>query len=173
MEPAESGRERTNHHVERSLAEWHRAAHAADPARTPPRRADPDGEYLDVCATKLSARQVHETASRLANALAELGRRSRATGWPRSSRTRPRRHLSWWGAVQAGAISVPINTAYKGEYLRHQLADSGSKVLVVEASLAERASDVLGQIDGLDHLVVIGEADLGRPPVRSTRGRSC
>ena len=31
---------------------------------------DPDGEYLDICATKLSARQVDDTANRLANALA-------------------------------------------------------------------------------------------------------
>ena len=31
-------------------------------------------------------------------------------------------------ASAAGAIAVPINTAYKGEFLRHQLADSGSKV---------------------------------------------
>ena len=34
---------------------------------------DPDGEYLDVCATKLSAQVVYDTANSLANALAELG----------------------------------------------------------------------------------------------------
>ena len=34
--------------------------------------------------------------------------------------------LAWWGIVRGGAVAVPINTAYKGEYLRHQLTDSGS-----------------------------------------------
>jgi carnitine-CoA ligase len=123
---------------------------------------DPDGEYLDVCATKLSARQVHDTASRLANALAELGvtQGDRVATLIENS---PEATLSWWGSVQAGAISVPINTAYKGEYLRHQLADSGSKVLVVEASLAERAAQVFGQIGDLDHLVVIGETEVDLP----------
>ena len=41
--------------------------------------------------------------------------------------------LAWWGIVRGGAVAVPINTAYKGDYLRHQLADSGSTVLIVEA----------------------------------------
>ena len=34
---------------------------------------------------------------------------------------------------------MPINTAYKGEYLRHQLADSGAKVLVIDGDVADRA----------------------------------
>ena len=44
--------------------------------------------------------------------------------------------LSWWGTVLSGAISAPINTAYKGDYLRHQLADSGARVVVVQGDLA-------------------------------------
>ncbi len=123
---------------------------------------DPDGEYLDVCATKLSARQVHDTANRLANALADLGVEpgDRVATLIENS---PEATLSWWGAVQAGGIGVPINTAYKGEYLRHQLADSGSKVVIVEASLAERLAPVFGQIDELEHLVVIGDATTDLP----------
>src|ERR1700728_4101896 len=116
---------------------------------------DPDGAYLHVCGTALTARQVDDSANRLANAFTELGVRAgdRVATLIENS---PEATLSWWGTVQAGAIAVPVNTAYKGEYLRHQLADSGSRVLVVEASLADRASDVLGQIDGLAPLVVIG-----------------
>ena len=46
----------------------------------------------------------------------------------RSRARRPRGHphwrtreavLAWWGIVLAGAVAVPVNTAYKGEYLRH------------------------------------------------------
>ena len=39
-----------------------------------------------------------------------------------------------------GAIAVPINTAYKGQYLRHQLGDSGAKVVVVQRTLADRVA---------------------------------
>jgi crotonobetaine/carnitine-CoA ligase len=116
---------------------------------------DPDGEYLDVCGTAVSAGQVYETANRLANALAELGVRpgDRVATLIENS---PEAVLAWWGTVHAGAVSVPINTAYKGAYLRHQLADSGSSVLVVEASLLDRAVAVASELPDLRHLVVVG-----------------
>src|SRR5207253_9569420 len=41
--------------------------------------------------------------------------------------------------------------------LRHQLADSGSKVLLVEPSLLERAERVADSIDTLHHVVVLGD----------------
>jgi crotonobetaine/carnitine-CoA ligase len=119
---------------------------------------DPDGEYLDVCGTKLSAAEVGSTANRLANALHQLGVGPGdrvATLIENSAEAM----LAWWGAVRAGAIAVPINTAYKGEYLRHQLADSGSRVLVVEASLVERAAAIAAQVESLDHVVVIDDHD--------------
>jgi crotonobetaine/carnitine-CoA ligase len=123
---------------------------------------DPDGEYLDVCGTKLSAASVADTAYRLANGLAELGVRPGdrvATLIENSAEAA----LAWWGIVRAGAIAVPINTAYKGEYLRHQLADSGSRVLFVEADLLDRAERVVEDLPELDHLVLIGSAGADTP----------
>ncbi|MBV8559417.1 MAG: AMP-binding protein [Acidimicrobiia bacterium] len=116
---------------------------------------DPDGEYLDVTGTKLSAADVERTANRLANALAELGLRpgERVASLIENS---PDGLLAWWGAIRGGMVSVPINTAYKGEYLRHQLADSGSRVLFVDIDFLDRVRDVVGQVPGLDHVVVTG-----------------
>jgi crotonobetaine/carnitine-CoA ligase len=115
---------------------------------------DPDGEYLDVCGTTLTAADVADTANRLAASLHALcvqqGDRV-ATLIENSAEAA----LAWWGIVRAGAIAVPINTAYKGEYLRHQLTDSASRVLVVESALAERAAQVVDAVEGLDHVVVI------------------
>jgi len=117
--------------------------------------SDPDGEYLDVCGTKLSAADVGSTANRLANALRSLGVQvgDRVATLIESS---PEAALAWWGIVRAGAIAVPVNTAYKGEYLRHQLGDSGSSVLIVEPDLAERAAAVVDGLEGLRHVVVTG-----------------
>ena len=122
---------------------------------------DPDGEYLDVCGTKLTASSVATTAGSLAGALRSLGVRpgDRVATLLENS---PEALLAWWATVLAGGVSVPINTAYKGEYLRHQLADSGSRVLVVEAALAERAAAVVGQLPRLEHVVVVGD-DEGMP----------
>jgi crotonobetaine/carnitine-CoA ligase len=123
---------------------------------------DPDGEYLDVCGTKLSAVDVATTASRLAASLHELGvqRGDRVATLIENSAEAA---LAWWGIVRAGAIAVPINTAYKGDYLRHQLTDSGSRVLFVEAGLAGRAAQVVDAVESLAHVVVIdsGPAAVG------------
>jgi crotonobetaine/carnitine-CoA ligase len=115
---------------------------------------DPDGEYLDVCGTKLTAAGVASTANRLGNALGDLGvtKGERVATLVDNS---PEALLAWWGAVRAGAIGVPINTAFKGYYLRHQLQDSGSRVLVVERDLVDRAADVVGEVEGLEHVVVV------------------
>jgi carnitine-CoA ligase len=122
--------------------------------------ADPDGAYLDVCGTTATAAQVAAVADRLAGALADLGVRPGdrvATLLENSAEAM----LAWWGIVRAGAVAVPINTAYKGEYLRHQLADSGSRALVVDAELADRAARVTGELPELAHVVVVGgPADL-------------
>src|SRR5437763_12866543 len=117
--------------------------------------SDPDMEYLDVCGTKLSGADVEDHANRLANARAALG----VTPGDRVAtliENSPEALLSWYGTVRGSAIGVPINTAYKGEYLRHQLVDSGSRVLFVEADLADRAARVVGEIPDLDHVVVVG-----------------
>jgi crotonobetaine/carnitine-CoA ligase len=120
---------------------------------------DPDGEYLDVVGTKLSAANVFDVAGRLSSALNELGVASGervATLLENSAEAT----LSWWGAVLAGAVAVPINTAYKGEYLRHQLADSDARVLVVGTDSLERAARVLPALPELDHVIVVGTEEV-------------
>jgi crotonobetaine/carnitine-CoA ligase len=71
--------------------------------------------------------------------------------------------------IWAGAIAVPINTAYKGEYLRHQLADSGSKALLLQGDLAERAMRVVPEVHGLDHVIVIGDGPSDFPSATTHR----
>jgi carnitine-CoA ligase len=116
--------------------------------------ADPDGEYLDVCGTKLTAAAVADTANRVASSLRARGVKpgDRVASLIENSAEAA---LAWWGIVRTGAIAVPINTAYKGEYLRHQLHDSGARALIVEADLASRAAQVVDQVDELTHVAVI------------------
>ena len=117
--------------------------------------ADPDAAYLDVCGVTVTAGEVATTAGRLSAGLAGLGvgPGDRVATLLENS---VEAALAWWGIVHAGAVAVPVNTAYKGEYLRHQLADSGAKVLVVAADLVERAEKVVPRLDGLAHVVVVG-----------------
>lgn len=126
--------------------------------------ADPDSEYLDVCGVKSTAAEVADVSARIANALVELGVQQGdrvATLIENSAEAM----FAWWGIVRTGAIAVPINTAYKGEYLRHQLHDSGSRVLIVEADLADRAARVAGELPDLAHVVVIADERPSMPGV--------
>ena len=95
--------------------------------------ADPDGPFLDLAGTGLSAAAFDDATARLAAGLADLGvgAGDRVATLLENG---PAAVLAIFAAVRLGAVAVPVNTAYKGEFLAHQLGDSGSKVLVVQGS---------------------------------------
>src|ERR1035437_5605103 len=117
---------------------------------------DPDSPYLDVCGTSFTAAEVASIANRIAHTYVGLGVKpgDRVATLIENS---PEAMLAWWGAVRGNVVAVPINTAYKGDYLVHQLVDSGARVIVVEASLGERVAQVADRVPGLEHVVVIGD----------------
>jgi crotonobetaine/carnitine-CoA ligase len=117
---------------------------------------DPDGEYLDICGTKLTASEVVRSGWRLASSLDDLGtaQHDRIATILENS---PEALLAWAGIVLGGRIAVPVNTAYKGSYLLHQLADSGAKVVLVARSLAPRLTDVVQELPDLRHVVIIDD----------------
>ena len=121
---------------------------------------DPDGAYLDFEGTALTAREAGVVSTRVAHALAELGVR-RGDRVATLLENGPEQVLSFFGALKLGAIQVPINTAYKGEFLRHQLVDSGARVLVVHGDFASRVAAVMTSVvPELEAVVVAGEPDL-------------
>ncbi|MGQ0824524.1 MAG: AMP-binding protein [Actinomycetota bacterium] len=117
---------------------------------------DPDSQYLDVCGATFTAAGVDATANRIANALRGLGL-APADRVAILIENSPEAMLAWWGAVRGGMIAVPINTAYKGQYLHHQLGDSGARVVIVQRTLAHRVDAVLGELPDLEHVVVVDE----------------
>src|SRR4029077_18064857 len=69
--------------------------------------------------------------------------------------------ISFFAALKLCAIQVPINNAYKGEFLRHQLADSGAKVFILQGDFASRAAEVVGDATtpALTHCVMVDPPD--------------
>lgn len=57
------------------------------------------------------------------------------------------------GINRIGAICVPVNTAYRGEFLRHQLADAGAAVVIAETDYALRVLDVAAGVPTLTTLL--------------------
>jgi carnitine-CoA ligase len=126
--------------------------------------SDPDGPYLDFDGVALTAREMDRAANRAAHALAGLGvvAGDRVATLLENS---PEQVISFFAALKLGAIQVPINTAYKGEFLRHVLADSGARVVVTQASLAARVAEVGSDpvaretLPELRAVVVVGPTD--------------
>ncbi|MBO0804646.1 MAG: AMP-binding protein [Nocardiopsaceae bacterium] len=69
--------------------------------------------------------------------------------------------------ARLGAVAVPVNTAHRGELLRHVLASSDSTMLIVDAAYVGRLAPLARRLPGLRRVVVhsgaggndAGEAD--------------
>ena len=116
---------------------------------------DPDGPFLDCCGTMYTAGGIEDAANRVAGALAALGVGHGSTVATICENS-PAAVLSWFATQRLGAIYVPVNTALKGSLLRHQLADAGASVVIVQADLLSRPAEILDSVDSVEHLVVVG-----------------
>lgn len=125
---------------------------------------NPNGEYLDVCGTKFSAAEVNRIACSIANGMAALEIRpgDRVATLIENS---PEAMLSWWGTIRGGCIAVPVNTAYKGQYLRHQLNDAGATALIIQRSLCDRLAAVASDLPELRLVIVIDDEGSTSTPI--------
>ena len=107
-------------------------------------RAEWLGDRRAVTAPEghLTYAELRDRAQRVAGALVALGV---APGDRVATMLEPSLDYlgAWFGVAWAGAVEVPVNVDFKGEFLRHVLAGSSARVLVVD----ERW---LGRLDGLD-----------------------
>ncbi len=118
--------------------------------------ADGDSELLDVLGEKVTAAELQHRVARVAGGLRELSvtRGDRVAMLIDNSMPAV---LALWATIEVGAIAVPINTAYKGEFLRNALVDSDPVVFVVDGDLAPRL-DGIGELPpALAHVVVVGD----------------
>jgi carnitine-CoA ligase len=127
--------------------------------------SDPDSPFLEFDAEMHTAAELDASSDRIAGTLARLGveagdRVAFALGNCVEFAT------LWFGVMKLGAVVVPLNTALKGASLRHQLADSGAKVLALQGDLAARVADAAAALDDLACCITVGEPD-GVLPVRT------
>lgn len=117
---------------------------------------NPHRPFLDFLGDTYTIGELDQSARQLANGLAKLGiskGQTVATILDNSAEA-----ITIWFAInKLGAISVPINTAYKGDYLKHQLSDSDATVVIAECDYAERVASIADSLSVMKHLVVKGE----------------
>jgi crotonobetaine/carnitine-CoA ligase len=119
-------------------------------------RADADGPYLDFEGVGYSARRIDEESNRLAQALIGFGV-ARGDRVATLLENGAEQVVTFFAALKLGAVQVPINTAYKGDFLQHQLADSGARVVVVQGDFSGRVAEVARTLPDLAAAIVLGE----------------
>ena len=62
----------------------------------------------------------------------------------------------WFGLAKCGAVEVPVNTSYKGEFLRHIVDQSDSRVLVIAHEFLDRLKLVEDDLKKLEKVIVLG-----------------
>jgi crotonobetaine/carnitine-CoA ligase len=62
----------------------------------------------------------------------------------------------WWGSAKAGLVEVPINTSYKGEFLRHLVDQSDSKILFLDHEWLDRLKLIEKDLKKLKLVVILG-----------------
>lgn len=77
---------------------------------------------------------------------------------------------TWFASAWCGAVEVPINTDFKGEFLRHVLLESGASVLVMDARWAERLQGL--DLPDLRHVVLVGDTSSASLPATGWSIRS-
>ena len=60
---------------------------------------------------------------------------------------------AWFGSAWSGAIEVPVNTDFKGEFLEHVLRESGASVLVAQSRWVERVAGL--DLPALRHVLAV------------------
>src|SRR6202000_1731025 len=106
---------------------------------------------------RYSYAEAHDISNRYANAFADLGIRKGdhvAVMMPNC----PEFIWTIWGLGKLGAVSVPLNTAARGDLLRYFVTQSDSSVVVVASEWADRMAESLSGETNVRAFVTHGDA---------------
>lgn len=119
----------------------------------------PSKTFLDFQGEKYTYAEVDLRSTQLAHGLVSLGvKKGDCVGSLLDSNIES---ISLWLALnKIGAIHVPVNTAYKGKFLRHQFSNAGCKVMVAESDYAVRVGHIANKLPIGEHLLINTDEDL-------------
>jgi crotonobetaine/carnitine-CoA ligase len=120
-----------------------------------------DKIFIDFEGDTYSYAEVDRISTRMANSFASLGLKPGETVTTILD-SGIDAVACWFGANKIGVIWVPVNTAYRHEFLRHQAADSGARIVVCEGHYLTSVLEVAGGLPHLELVLVTGNAPLPR-----------
>jgi carnitine-CoA ligase len=137
-----------------SIGQWDTVIDALDRAVA----KHPQRILLDIGGELFSYVDVDRLSTRLANALAQLGVRQGETVVTMLDNNADA-IISWLAINKLRAISVPVNTALRGEFLRHQVADADANLVICEGAYLDRICSVRDGLPALKTVLYRGAID--------------
>ena len=126
-----------------------------------------DRTWLIFGEQRYSYAQAHELSNRYANGFRGLGIR-KGDHVAVMMANCPEFIWTIWGLGKLGAVTVPLNTAARGELLKYFITQSDSSCVVVSAKLADRVAEALGDDHNVQAFCTLGGAG-----ALAHRGRIC
>lgn len=118
--------------------------------------AHPDRVLLDFSGELYTYRQIDQLSTRLANSLSALGVTAGQTVVSMLDNNIDA-VVSWLAINKLCAVSVPINTALRGDFLRHQIADAGAALVICEADYVDRIGAIAHQLSDAKQVLHRGQ----------------
>lgn len=99
--------------------------------------SQPDAEFANIAGEIVTFAEIDRRANAFARSLAGLGvaKGDRVVSLLDTSMDVL---VVWFGITKLGAIWVPINNAYRGEFLRHQISDAGAHIAISDPQYLDR-----------------------------------
>lgn len=174
-EPASTRELRFSHvrHPDQLAGEWMPETYLDSLRRWAAER--PDSVFLDFEGRIWTFGQLDAASTRLGHALAALGV-SRGDRVATIMDNSDEAIVGFLAINKIGAIWVPVNTAYRGEFLRHQLAHSGASLAICDAGYLGNLLAIAPELSDLGRVLVRGdfrasdESALRLEPLDSHRG---
>jgi crotonobetaine/carnitine-CoA ligase len=115
-----------------------------------------DRVFLRFKDKTVTYQQLDETSNRFANGFKAL-RIAKNDKIAIMMKNHPDFLYAWFGSAKLGAVEVPINTAYKGDLLRHIINNSDSRILIIDGDLLHRLLLIKGDLTKLEQIICHGE----------------
>jgi crotonobetaine/carnitine-CoA ligase len=112
--------------------------------------------YLYFRDEKVTYQQLNENVNRMANGYSSLGIKKGdkvSIMMPNC----PEYLYHWFGLGKIGAVDNPINTAYKGDILRHLIVNSESKLLLLHKQFLDRIEFIQDDLTCLKGVILYSE----------------
>lgn len=115
------------------------------------------GKYVAV-DTQYTWKEINEKVNRLVNSLLKLGLKSQDRVAIYSD-TRAQFFIIYQALAKAGLVTVPINTAYKGEELLYLIKNSDARAIFVDGDKTQIIEALKAQLQQINYFIEIGKGN--------------